>query len=258
MRIKTTSSHNSGYLLLEVTLAILISTIILSTVFKITQWNLRVSNDAILNSNKHMKESALFSFFDRAFLELPGDALIEYNETETTHHFLSEIIIQNAGETFSWPGQPFSPRAVKIRTKPNPDNSIDILLEYYQDYLITDPRVTQNELVEPDQEPVQTLILMDDILKFEWGVWNGRSLTRDSEPFWEREWNQRNLPRYFELRAKFSLEEEEVRHVFWLPQKVNPDQFITQQVNSAQPNNPTDNGGNANRGNPSAPGSSDN
>lgn len=240
---KDITAFKPGYLLLEVTLAILISALILGTVFKIAEWNLNVSNDAVENSNTHMKHAAFFSFLDRAFQELSGDALIELNTTETSSHFLSEMIIQNAGEVFSWPNQPFTPRAVKIVTRLNGDKTIDILLEYYQDYLIKDPKNPElHDEVETDQEPLQTLILLDDIWRFEWRVWNGVNTDGAGEPSWVYDWTDTITPRYLELNAVFSPEEKPAIHTFWNPQKINPDQHFKQflRQNPQQPITPVD------------------
>ncbi len=244
MLVKTSQPRlATGYLLLEVTLAIAISAIILTTVFKIADWNLRVTNDAVESSNEHMKQAAFFSFLDRAFLKLSGDARVELNFTETSTAYLSELIIQDAGEVFSWPNQPFTASAVKLVTKPNRNKTIDILLEYYADPLISTGNNTLEE-VNPDQEPLQTLILLDDIWRFEWRVWDGQTINREREPMWEGEWRDTGLPRYFELNTIFTPEEKASVHVFWNPQKVDPAkhfQNFLNQRNAAQRTNQTGN-----------------
>ncbi len=230
------SSTPAGYLLLEVTLAIAITAMILGTIFKIADWNLNVSNDAMENSNLHMKESAFFSFLDRAFLELNGDAIVQLTTTESPTQHLSELIIQNPGEVFSWAGQPFVAKAVKISTKPNANKTIDIILEYFADPLLSDGENTSGELIDPNQEPLQTLVLLDEIWQFEWLVWNGRDQDRDYNPSWATTWDPNTPPLFFELKMTIDLEARHTIHRFWCPSKVNPAQHHQSTWNTSTGN----------------------
>ena len=220
-------------MLLEACLALAITAIILTAVFKITDWNLRVSQDSINNSNEHIKEAALFSFFDRTFLEMSGDAVVQLNSNETSSHYLSELIIQNSAASFSWPNQPFTTKAVKIVTKPNRDKTLDIVLEYYSDYLIRTPYERGAVTVLPDQEPIKTLTLLEDIWRFEWRVWNGSAVDREGVPQWDYSWdNSAQSPRYFELNAMFTSGNPAIIHTFWNPRKVNPTTYFQVQQKS--------------------------
>ena len=226
-----------GYLLLEITLAIAITGLILTSLFQITEWNLKVASNAMESSNSQMKEAAFFSFFDRVFRSLPGDAAIQLTSTETASHYLSEIIIQDSGEIFSWPGQPFTPSAVKVVTKKNRDNTIDVLLEYYEFPLIKNQNVERDsEDIVPNQQPLQTLILLDDIWRFEWRAWDGKNYDRGKNlPLWNYDWPYSNTPRYFELNIVFNPKDKQVVHTFWNPSKINPEShFNTIIENGAQ------------------------
>ena len=248
MQIRTTITHTKpGYLLLEVVSAIAISTLILTTVFKIADWNLKVSNEAINASNTQMKQAAFFSLMDRAFLEIPGDAVLQLTETETSSHFISEMILQNAGNIFSWANQPFTPQAIKIRTKLNRNNTIDILLEYYAAPLIEGSNTESTDAIDPNQEPLQTLILLDDISQFEWRTWNGQNVDQEGQPeFLNGDWENSTLPRFLELKVRFELEDDAVIHKFWNPSKVNPerhfDNLRSQQQQSQQQQQQTQQG----------------
>ncbi len=223
-------SHQSGYLLLEACLALAITAVILTAIFKITDWNLRVSQDSINTSNEHIKESSLFSFLDRAFLEMSGDAVIELQSNETSTHYLSELIIQNSSKSFTWPNQPFTTKAVKIITRPNRDKTLDIVIEYYSEYLLKSPYERNAPLVLPDQEPIQTLTLLEDIWRFEWRAWDGQKVDREGKPLWEYSWETSvQSPRYFELNAMFTPETPATIHTFWNPRKVNPTVYFQVQ-----------------------------
>lgn len=239
VRKKRSRHLPSGYLLLEVTLALAISTLVLATVFKITDWNLSVSNDAMESSNTHMKESAFFSFMERAFLELPGDSLLELTTIETATHNLSEMIIQNAGEVFSWPNQPFTASAIKIITQPNSNRTIDILLEYYEHPLLENPQNNSEVAINENQKPLQTLILLDDIWRFEWRAWNASEVDQNNNPIWNTEWvDTSSTPRYIELNAVFDPRDKPLIHNFWNPRKINPEAHF--QENITQSNNSTE------------------
>lgn len=224
MRRKAKNTLLSGYLLLEVTLALGITAIILGTVFAIAQWNLSVSNVAIQSSNEQMKQSAFFSFFDRAFTESTGSMVLRLTNEETAKHYLSELTIQNNGDRFSWPGQNYTPRVVKIRTVSKRNGLLDIVLEYYRDPLLIDEETRVIDPEDDRQEPVESLILLRDIWRFEWKVWDGTSLGREDEIEWQFDWDTQQLPQYLELNVKFDAQEDPVIHKFWIPRKQNPQQ----------------------------------
>ena len=234
------SRKKNGYLLLEATIAMAIAAIILTAVLKIMDWNLKVSNNSIENSNNQMKEAAFFSFMDRAFNEMTGDANVNLTFTETPKYYLSELIIQNSCEPFTWAGQPFNVKAVKIVTRLNSSNKIDVVLEYYTDYLISSP-MESGAVVLPDQEPIQSLKILENVSRFEWRAWDGTRLTEDGTPAWMHDWEQSRPPRYFELNVIFSEELSPVVHTFWNPRKVNPTAHFKVQQNRIKQSQSNDN-----------------
>jgi len=222
--------HKSGYLLLEACLALAITAVILTAIFKITDWNLRVSQDSINTSNEYIKEASLFSFLDRVFLEMSGDAVIELQTNETSTHYLSELTIQNSSNSFTWPNQPFAAKAVKIVTKPNQDKTLDIVIEYYSEYLLRSPYERNGPIVLPDQEPIQTLTLLEGVWRFEWQAWDGQQVDNEGNPLWDYSWDTLvQSPRYFELNAMFTAESPATIHTFWNPRKVNPTTYFQVQ-----------------------------
>ena len=238
MRVNTNKLQR-GYMLLEACLALIITAIILTAVFKITDWNLKVSQSSINSSNEHIKEAAFFSFLDRAFMEMNGDAIVNLTFNETPQHFLSELIIQNSSQPFTWPKLPFTVKAVKIVTRPNSDNNLDIVIEYYSEYLLSSPFERNAVTVLPNQEPIQTLTILENILRFEWRVWDGLGSDQEGNPNWVGLWeNNSNTPRYFELNTIFDQERTPILHTFWSPKKVNPTtHFQVQQNRQNQPTN---------------------
>jgi len=234
-------SDKSGYLLLEVCLALMITSVILAGVFKISEWNLQVSQDSIDSSNQQIKEAALFAFLDRAFLELSGDAVVRLESNETPDHYLSELIIQNSASAFTWPNQPFTFKAVKIITVPKRDKTLDIVIEYYADYLLDTPYERNAVTVLSDQEPIETLTLLENVFRFEWRTWDGSRIDHEGAELWEYTWeNNSTSPRYFELNALFDLDGTGVIHTFWNPRKVNPTTYFqVQNRQNAQQSNPS-------------------
>jgi len=212
-----------GYLLLEACLALAITAIVLTAVFQIAQWNIQVSQSSITSANEHIHESALFSFLDRAFTELSGDAQLALEYSETPDFFLSKMTIQNSGHSFSWPNQGFNYQAVKLVTHQNASGSLDIILEYYLYPLLQSPFITGQQDIQPDQEPLTRMKLLENVLRFEWRVWDGNSYDQDSNPLWIYDWhNPGQTPRYLELSVVFTDGQQPIVHTFWNPAKVNP------------------------------------
>jgi len=235
------SQNRKGYLLLEVTLALAITAILLTAVFQITNWNLKASQASIENSNAHIKESALFSFLDRAFLELSGDAIVMLTYVETADHYLSELTIQNGGEAFSWPNQPFSPKAVKIITKSNGDKTLDIILEYYTKNLLDPGDNRIDSIPDPDQTPYRRLTLLENVWRFEWRTWNGRERDSENQPVWRPEANVQGSytyapPPFLELNIVFTSDQKPIIHRIWSPRKVNPALHFESTIAPSSPN----------------------
>jgi len=85
-------------------------------------------------------------------------------------------------------------------------------------------------------------VLLEDVAFFEWRVLDGRSME------WQYDWEVAGrMPLQLELTMAIGAKGEEIRQIFWLPPKQNPEVIMRQMMQSGG------NGG-AGTGVPAAPG----
>ena len=74
-----------------------------------------------------------------------------------------------------------------------------------------------------DTEPFAEVVLLEDVLYFEWRVLDGRTME------WQYDWDiQGRLPLQLELKVAFGAEGQEIRQVFWITPKQNPEVMMRQ------------------------------
>ncbi len=104
---------------------------------------------------------------------------------------------------------------------------LDIVLSFYE-----------NEIIEPesadasgagfsstitDEEPFAEIILLSDVAFFEWRLLDGRTLE------YQYDWDlPGRLPLQLELICAFGSSGGEIRQVFWIPPRQNPEVFMRQ------------------------------
>jgi hypothetical protein len=70
--------------------------------------------------------------------------------------------------------------------------------------------------------------LLEDVAYFEWRVLDGRSME------WQYDWDlQGRLPLQLELTMSFGASGEEIRHIFWIAPKQNPEVVLRQTLQNA-------------------------
>lgn len=209
--------RSSGYLLLEVVLALTVAVLILSGVFALAAGALTVSENVAEEGRRQISQETFLSFLERNFEGLPGNAVVDLQASDRGSHYISELTFQNVPVTFSWAGQSVSPEAVQLATELRQDGTLDIVLRYY-DVPILDETAESDALQE---DPVTELILLRDVWRFEWRVLDARTME------WDYEWDIRGRrPLQLELNAVFHRDGEEVVHYFWIPPKVDPQTVI--------------------------------
>ena len=113
---------------------------------------------------------------------------------------------------------------------------LDIVLRYYENEILEGSE-SQFSTSSLDNEPFAEIVLLEDVAYFEWRVLDGRSLE------WSYDWDiQGRLPLQMELVMAIGAKGEEIRRVFWIPPKQNPEIVMRQM---AQTGGNNENGGGA-------------
>ena len=93
--------------------------------------------------------------------------------------------------------------------------------------------------------PFAEIVLMRDVAYFEWRMLNASTME------WQDEWEDPSrLPLQLELVMAIGLKGEEMRHVFWLPPKQNPELVMRQLGQANRPGAQNPNPGETNNDNP--------
>ena len=243
----TNRSPQRGYLLLEVVIAMGLAAVLLGGIFTIATGTMSLAEKVVTEGRMQTRREAFLDFLGQSFEQLPGNAVIELQTTETAQRFLPRLTIENAPASFSFAGQPFSAQAIVLTTVPVPSGGVNVVIEYYEE-----PLLDSGDLAaDTGQEPVGSLILYRDIWRFELRVLDVRT------DEWVSDWDiPSRLPLQVELNAVFDPDGEEVVHYFWIPPKANPAslmQALTQGRGTSTSQGGTNQGGTTNA-TPAVPG----
>ncbi len=216
----------TGFTLLEVVLALAIAGFMLRAVFVMADMTIRTTSTLVEVQSSSVTRDAFFNLMKRHFTSLPGNSRMELTFQEDSRgRYLSDMTFQDVPTSFNWGGRTLATEAMRISTRPDVEGTLEIVLSYY------DERILDNggELAEQDIEPIAEIVLLENVVFFEWKVANARNLRfpfdwKDQQlTSWE--WESRNQrPAQVELQVKFGDSEEVIRRVFWIPTKRNRNQ----------------------------------
>ena len=227
----------NGFTLLELVLALLLIALLVGMVFATARTSLVLGNTVVTTQNEEMLHQAFFDFLENRFSSLPGNTRLELEVTDSGSHYLSELTLQDVPLSFNWGGEQRTPKAIRLSTVKRRSGYLDIVLSFYE-----------NEIIEPesadasgagfsstitDEEPFAEIILLSDVAFFEWRVLDGRTLE------YQYDWDlPGRLPLQLELICAFGASGGEIRHIFWIPPRQNPEVFMRQLSQNAGAGNP--------------------
>ncbi|RPJ34912.1 MAG: prepilin-type N-terminal cleavage/methylation domain-containing protein [Verrucomicrobiaceae bacterium] len=224
MRTRPARLRRTGFTLLELVIAMGLLAIIVGMVFGIARTSLALGNTIVATQNEEMERQAFFELLSRRFSSLPGNTRLELKVEDSGAHYLSDLTLQNVPLAFTWGGQERIAKAVQLSTVRRRSGFLDIVLRYYENEILEGSESTFGQSAL-DKEPFAEIVLLTDVAYFEWRALDGRSLE------WQYDWEiQGSLPLQLELVMAVGAKGEEIRQVFWLPPKLNPDTFIGQTL----------------------------
>jgi len=220
-------SAKRGFTLLELVIALFLIALLVGMVFSTARSSLMLGNNVVKTQNEEMLRQAFFDFLENRISSLPGNTRMELTVEDAGSHYLSDLTLQNVPLSFTWGGGERTAKAVLLSTVKRRSGFLDIVLRYYA-----------NEIIEPDssgtagggfastavpEEPFAEIVLLSDVAYFEWRVLDGRTME------YQYDWDlPGRLPLQMELTCAFGAEGEEIRQVFWIPPRQNPEVFMRQ------------------------------
>ena len=225
MIIYPASTRIRGFTLLELVIAMGLLSILVGMVFGTARTSLALGNTIVKTQNEEMLHQAFLELLNQRFSALPGNTRFDLQVQDSASHYLSELTLQNVPLSFTWGGQARVAKAVQLSTVKRRSGFLDIVLKYYENEILEGAESVASTATS--KEPFAEIILLTDVAYFEWRVLDGRSLE------WTYDWElQGRLPLQLELTMAIGAKGEEIRQIFWLPPKQNPEIFMRQILQS--------------------------
>ncbi len=214
--------RNSGFTLFELVLAMGLLTMLVGMVFSTARTSLALGNTIVQSQNEEMLHQAFFELLSQRFSGLPGNTRFDLQVQDSGSHYLSDLTLQNVPMSFTWGGQARIAKAVQLSTVKRRSGYLDIVLRYYENEILEGAESSFGSTAL-STEPFAEIILLEDVAYFEWRVLDGRSME------WLYDWElQGRLPLQLELTVAIGAKGQEIRQVFWIPPKQNPEILMRQ------------------------------
>ncbi len=217
-----------GFTLLELVIALLLIALLVGMVFSTARSSLVLGNSVVQTQNEEMLHQAFFDLLENRFASLPGNTLMDLAVTDAGSHYLTDLTLEQVPLSFTWGGQDRTAKAIQLSTVKRRSGFLDIVLRYYENEIIDPESSSGTTSSAQDEEPFAEIILLTDVAYFEWRVLDGRTME------YQYDWDlPGRLPLQMELSCKFGASGEEIRHIFWIPPRQNPEVFMRQLQQSA-------------------------
>ena len=191
-------------------------------VFTTARTSLALGNTIVETQNEEMLHQAFFELLNRRFTSLPGNTRFDLKVQDSGSHYISDLTLQNVPLSFSWGGQTRIAKAVQLGTVKRRSGYLDIVLKYYENEILPDS-ASAFKSSAGDNKPFAEIVLLTDVAYFEWRVLDGRTME------WQYDWEvQGRLPLQIELTLAIGAKGEEIRQIFWVPPKQNPETLMRQ------------------------------
>jgi len=217
--------QRQGFTLLELVIALLMVALLAGMIFTTSYSTLALGNNVVKTQNEEMLRQAFFDFMENSLSALPGNTRMELATSDSGSHYLTDLTLQNVPLSFTWGGEERTAKAIRLSTVKRRSGFIDIVLSYYENEIIEEESSSGSGGTAPrsDEEPFAEIVLLTDVAYFEWRVLDGRSME------YQYDWDlPGRLPLQMELICAFGADGGEMRHVFWIPPRQNPEVFMRQ------------------------------
>lgn len=224
MNSQAASPRHSGFTLLELVLAMALLAIIVGMVFATARTSLALGNTIVQTQNEEMLHQAFFELLSQRFSALPGNTRFDLKAVDSGSHYISDLTLQNVPMSFTWGGQDRIAKAVQIATVKRRSGYLDIVLKFYEFEILEGSESSFGSSAQAT-EPFAEIVLLEDVAFFEWRVLDGRTME------WKYDWDvQGRLPLQIELTMAIGAKGEEIRQVFWVPPKQDPEVIMRQML----------------------------
>jgi type II secretion system protein J len=196
------TAASSGYLLVEVLLAIAILSIVVVMVFQIIQTTLRVTSEINFLQTQQRKVDGICELFRRNFVSMPATCLFQTRN----HNGSTELVFRYAPFNFSWmrPGAKFG--TVVIASRPQPDGRLALSV------LEESGNALESYVDSGIERKSDWVPLVNDVDRLTWRFYDARTGT------WSSDWPDTAVkPNLVEINIKLTGRNHLERGVFRWP-----------------------------------------
>lgn len=236
----TAARHRSsrGFTLIEIVLALGLMAALITLCARMASANLQLAQGISHNQAESTVREGFFEMMNQQFRQLPGNARVRLETTQGAQPYLYTLTMQNVPLAFTWGGVEKVAKAIQIAGVKRRDGYLNVVMRYYENEIIDENAA---KLGVNAEEPFAEIILLEDLRFFEWRALDGRSME------WQLDWDvQGRAPLQLELVMAQGAYGDEMKQIFWLVPKVNPEtvmRTLGQQPQGHNPNNPPTPGG---------------
>ena len=201
--------------------------LIVGMVFATARSSLALGNTIVQSQNEEMLHQAFFELLSQRFAALPGNTRFDLKAEKSGGHYLSDLTLQNVPLSFTWGGQERIAKAVQLSTVKRRSGYLDIVLRYYENEILEGSASSFGSSAL-DNKPFAEIVLLEDVAFFEWRILDASTME------WQYDWEvQGRLPLQLELTLAIGAKGDEMRQIFWLPPKQNPEVVMRQMLQGA-------------------------
>jgi prepilin-type N-terminal cleavage/methylation domain-containing protein len=223
--MKSSYSANAcrrGFTLIELVISMLLMTMLIGMVFSTSKASLMLGSNVVKMQNEEMLHQAFFEMLNDRFSAMPGNTRLNLKYQEGGGQIISDLTMQNVPLGFTWGGEEKIAKSVQLSTVRRRDGYLNIVLRYFENEILEGSDSLKGG-AQIDNKPFAEVVLLEDVNYFEWRVLDGRSGD------WQYEWDiQGRLPLQLELKIAFGAGGEEIRQIFWITPKQNPEVVLRQ------------------------------
>jgi prepilin-type N-terminal cleavage/methylation domain-containing protein len=225
--VRPAISPKKGFTLLELVIAIALLGMLVGMVMSTANSSLKLGNDIVKSQNEEMLHQAFIELLEHRFTTMPGNTRFDVKVEDSGKQYLSTITLQKVPLGFTWGGQERIAKAVQLSTVRRA-GFLDIVLSYYENEILEDSEAPAAGTSSADvNKPFAEITLLTDVRYFEWRFLDGTTME------WRYDWDiQGRLPLQIELIFAFGAEGSEIRQIFWLPPKQNPEVLVREMMQS--------------------------
>tara|TARA_R110002096_G_scaffold54517_13_gene140602 strand:- start:9054 stop:9710 length:657 start_codon:yes stop_codon:yes gene_type:complete len=192
-------SNQSGFTLIEISLAVAITGILLAGVYQVARTTFELSSDVKQVQALETTRTAFVDFVRRELRHLPAEAGLTHQVELNDDKAFSALTVEGAPTAFGF-GAAAGFKRIELVSEPELGGTLRVLLRYHQE-----------DLLNPLELP-----LLQNLTTFEWQFYD--SSLGEWSPIWI---NPGRRPSQIELLLGFSGEAPR-RYVFWSPQIIPP------------------------------------